>query len=357
MPEADFIGRAAHGEYSKRQGIKDGPGRRARWSHSIYWLNGRVQHSRMIVPRKTRFPHPPEDYLDAFWSRVAERKVGEMDWSRPRYLEALFWAPHPPFDVPEPYYSMYPEDEIELPQTVGRWPDGQPASLLLQPTKIAAAGLDRENWRAVRSAYFGLVTMVDACIGRVIDALKERGAWEESLVIFTQDHGDMLGDHALYQKQCFYEPAAHVPLMIKPPSGWGVEPGRREHLCTASDFCVTVCDAAGADPPPGADARSWLAPLRDANSDWRDEVFMEENGDQHVAPQRRRCVVADVDGETWKYAWHKGDVDELYNVSADPTEVNSLVHEPDCAEIRRGLRGRLNGWMRRTRDFERLPDE
>jgi len=352
VPEAYFGGNE-YFEHAAERGIKRNPQTREFFVPSIEWRGGRPVVDRRGQHRKTRFPHGAEDFLDGWWSRLAAEKVAGLDFSRPQYVEALFWAPHPPMEVPEPYHSMYPPEGIELPETVGRWYDGQPASLLFQTCGHLGHGRLREEFRETWSAYFGLVTMVDECIGRVVAALRERGIWDDALVVFTQDHGDMLGCHHLLQKNCFYEAAAHVPLLIKPPGGAA---GRRAQLASAIDYCPTVCDYAGLESPDGVAGRSLRPVAEQRATEWRDAVFMEYNGDQGRNIWPTRGIVAEADGRLWKYIWTSGDVDELYNVTEDPMEKESLVDCEGHGALRRRLRERLARWMSETGDPVRIED-
>ena len=215
--------------------------------------------------------------------------------------------------------------------------------------------------------YYGFVTMVDECIGRVVRALKSKGLWDEAYVIVTQDHGDMLGEHHLMQKMCPYEPAAHVPLLIKPPRGAGAlqQPNgtardevayrRRAQLVSHVDFADTICDIAGIELLPGSQGRSYMPVLRDARAPWPNHTFMEHHGDQGRGAYWR-AIVADVDGRRLKYIYTPGDVDELYDVTADPREVHSLVAESEYAGLRADLREQLFRWMRDEGDFLDPPD-
>ena len=238
-----------------------------------------------------RFPLPASDYLDMFWARRAAELIRQIDFSRPQFIEVLFWAPHLPFYVPDPYYGMYDPDSLELPETVGRWYDGQPATLLLQTCGAQGALLSREQWRPVWSAYMGLVTMVDDCVGIVIEALRQRGIWDDALVIFQQDHGESLGCHSLFQKHCAYDEAIRIPMLIKPP---GAGTGRREQLVGHIDFADTICDYAGLDRIPGSQGCSMRPLIEGAVTPWRDAHFIEYNGD-HGRSTPIRAVVAEVD--------------------------------------------------------------
>lgn len=185
-------------------------------------------------------------------------------------------------------------------------------------------------------------------MGRVITALKKKGIWEDSLVIFMQDHGEMLGSHALTQKHCHYEEAAHVPLMIKPPGGELV--GRRSQLASHIDLADTLCDYANIPRLPESEGRSLRAVVDGLDTDWRTEVFMEYNGDWGRSTPTR-AIVADTPVGHFKYIYNFGDKDELYDLNADPRETCSLIGSADHQALRFDLRARLAAWMRETDDY------
>jgi len=298
------------------------------------------------LPRRARYTQSAEDFMDVWWSRRIVEKIEALDAATPHYIEALFWAPHPPLVVPEPYFSMYPPEAIDLPETVGRWCDGQPASLLRQTCGQLGHTITRPEYREAWSAYFGLVTMVDECIGRVVEALKAKGIWDDALVVFTQDHGEMLGCHHLFQKHCCYEEATHLPLLVKPPGGGT---GRRSQLTSAVDYCPTICDYAALPEPQGIAGRSIRPIVEGADAAWRDATFLEYSGDT-TRSTPMRAVVADLGGRRLKYIWTQGDIDELYDLAADPLEQHSLVDSADHQAARAALRQRLAQWMQETRD-------
>ncbi len=351
VPAIDLVAYKEWGDYRKARGLRSNPATRAQHVPNLEWADGKPVMALRPQARRTLYPHPAEDYLDCFWTRLAVERIAELDAGRPQYVEVLLWAPHPPLEVPEPYYSMYPPESIELPETVGRWCEGQPASLLLQSCGQMGLGLTREEYREGWSAYLGLVTMVDDCMGRVVEALKARGMWDDALVIFTMDHGDLMGCHHLTQKHSFYEEAAHLPLLAKPPGG---ATGRRHQLTSAIDFCPTVCDYAGAEPPDGVQGMSWRPLVEGRESPWRDAIFMEYSGDQGRNAWPMRSTVADVGGRRWKYNWTRGDTDELYDLDADPMEMHSLAASAEHQALRRQVRGCLAEWMRATGDFVEL---
>lgn len=381
VPNADIDDRRSWNEYARSRGIPPGVGgyddvKDTRVA-ALDFNGDESVIKRFPAPRRILYPHSADDFMDVFWSRDAAGKIADLDTSRPNYVETLFWAPHPPLMVPEPYYSMYPPESIEMPETVGEWYDGQPASLLLQSCAGMGAGSGRRDYIEPWSAYLGLVTMIDDCVGRVVEAIKAKGIWDESLVIFTQDHGELLGEHALCQKHCHYEAAAHIPLLVKAPRDRGVSRGagmsRRAELISAIDYCPTICDYANATPPDGNQGVSYRSLVEDESSssgncgrahgarvvedaatNWRDRTFLEYNGD-HGRNIPSRAVVATVAGQRWKYIYTHLDKDELYNLETDPNETQSRVEDEDCQEIRIDLRDSIGKWMKETGDFFELP--
>ena len=357
IPNARFLASMGYDQHCKDNGISLGPDVRDMYVPNVEFSDDKPVACMRPQSRKALFPHPAEDHKDVFWSHRMVEEVEKLDLSRPQYIEALFWAPHPPLSLPEPYYSMYPEDEIDLPETVGRWYDGQPASLLWQSCGMMGLGRNREEYRQAWSAHMGLTTMVDECIGRVIAALKAKGIWDDAWVIFTQDHGDNLGCHHLTEKHCFFEEAAHIPLMVKPPVGTTVSRNRRPHLVNAIDYSPSICDIADVEQPKGVQGRSWRSIIDNPGAPWRDATYMEYNGDQGRNHMPMRSIVANAQGSTWKYNWTRGDVDELYNLEADPLEMQSLVDHPDCRHLHGELRARLREWMRETSDIVEMEQD
>ncbi len=285
-----------------------------------------------------------EHFLDLWWANRMCEKIRTADPADPHAWLFFAWAPHPPFWIPEPYASMYDPDKIDLPPNVGQWYDGQPPHLL-HGTGAYGTYLQRDEWRKTWAAYFGLVTMVDEAIGRVIQALKDTGFWDDALVIFVQDHGENLGGHRLYQKFVAYEESAHVPLYIKPPGGG--EPSRRSHMVGHVDLAPTICDYTGVAPPDGAQGQSLRPILEDPHAPDPGYAFIEFNGD-HGRGMPYRAVVT----QRYKYIHHFDQgPDELYDLDADPYETDSKIDDENLAAIRDELKTRLVQWMRETGDF------
>lgn len=187
----------------------------------------------------------------------------------------MFFAPHPPLEIPEPWYSSV--ESVELPENVGRWGKGQSPLQLYNLTGILGASKSREDWKEIWRVYMGYVKLLDYCIGEVIKELKAQGIYDNSLIIFTSDHGEMLGSHRLWQKMCLYEEAVRTPLMIKFPKQDQVMTITIEEKVSSIDVLPTLCDYLNLKEPKGCSGKS-LIPLIQKKPFKRDAIFLQYDG-------------------------------------------------------------------------------
>ena len=205
----------------------------------------------------------------------------------------------------------------------------------------------------IRAAYWAMCDHIDAQVGRLLDALERSGQHENTIVIFTSDHGEMLGDHGLYIKGPFlYEEAIHVPLIISWPGR--IEGGRRsEALVELTDLAPTLLDAAELEPEPGMQGRS-LWPLLTGKADlqhFRDDVYCEYYNSNPDKPAHYLTMV-----RTHRHkliAWHNEPVGELYDLKNDPLERHNLWNNPAAAATKTEMLERLSNRMAMT--FDPLP--
>lgn len=306
-------------------------------------VGGRLETLRFSAPNSGCHPFPAEDFLDVYFANQAVDALQQAPDDRPFALFCFLWLPHPPFVIPEPYCSMYDPGQIVLPPNVPGDQVGKPSMHLHHLPGQTGAGRSAEEWRATWASYFGCVTLVDECIGRVLSALDARGLADDTLIVFHPDHGEMLGAHQYFQKMVCYEESAHVPLMVAGPD---IAPGRCEALTSHVDILPTFLDYAGAPTPPQVQGSSLRPLLERSASAVHDAVFVEYNG--NAAPDAfQRCVVQG----RHKYIHNEGDRDELYDLQTDPWEQRNVAHEPASRELRRELRARLSRWMRDTGDL------
>jgi choline-sulfatase len=186
------------------------------------------------------------------------------------------------------------------------------------------------------AGYSGSVSYLDEMIGHLVASLKHMGYGEDTLIIYSSDHGDMAGAHGLWHKQLFYEESGRVPLLF---SGPGVAQGEeRDHIVSLVDMFPTLCEAAGLAIPDHCDGLS-LAPLLQEPGELADRsVFSEIVYDKD---SWRGCMLR---RGPWKYCWYVGDHEELFNLDTDPGEDSNLVGNSKFQDVRNELREELLEW-------------
>jgi arylsulfatase A-like enzyme len=186
---------------------------------------------------------------------------------------------------------------------------------------------------------------LDAQIGRVLDALKETGQEENTLVVATTDHGDMVGAHRMWIKGWIpYEECYRIPMVIRWPGR--IRPGSKtDHLVQLQDLAHTYADAGGAKKMPYADGRS-LLPLFDdpARTDWNDDILCAYYGGEFLYTQRMAV------NRRYKYVFNGFDYDEMYDLQEDPDEMRNLVHESSAKAQTGDMQARLYELMNRFED-------
>ncbi|MCF7689670.1 MAG: sulfatase-like hydrolase/transferase, partial [Cephaloticoccus sp.] len=181
-------------------------------------INGEVRRTDYSTPHAAQWPFAREDFRDDFFSAHAEAAIGQLaGGDQPFAMFVNYWAPHPPLYVPQELTGLFPPDDIELPLNVDCPAEGEPANRRLGIAAQLAEGVDAAGWRRAWSAHLALTRLVDQQVERLLQALETAGVAGDTLVIFTSDHGEHLGQHAMYQKMELYEQAARVPLLVRGP--------------------------------------------------------------------------------------------------------------------------------------------
>jgi len=251
-------------------------------------------------------------------------------------------APHFPFVVPEPYFSQYYPEKADLPNLPPGHLENLPPAAQRLRTTFGFWGHTQEQVRRARATYYGMISYVDDKIGRLMDALDEQGLADNTVVIYTSDHGDMVGEHGLWRKMNFYEQAERIPMQVRWP---GVLPaGRRISKCVSLiDLTATSLEIGGisADEQKEKwkiDGDTMVALLQGRDDSWKDEVFAEHNAH---GTDRARAMVRK--GQ-WKLCYNHGDPAEfeLYALASDPGEFNNLAGRPEHRKVQEELFARIN---------------
>lgn len=205
------------------------------------------------------------------------------------------------------------------------------------PAPHASIAKKQEKWshltsvekRQMIAGYYGMVELADEYVGMVLDAIDRLGIAEETIIIFTSDHGEQLGEHDLYSKFVLREASVRVPLMIYHPD---VKPGSRKQLVELVDIFPTICDYTGAAVPDNIRGRSLRPLLEDEETPvgWRTAVFS-QIGDHMM-----------VRTDAWKLNVYDGLPGELYNLRQDPQEFYNLIEDTRFNETVNQLKGLMD---------------
>lgn len=245
------------------------------------------------------------------------------DPRKPFFLWMSFVRPHPPFDPPQAYFDMYKDLDFPDP-VIGDWAqhDDRDRDGLNPITKYGQVP-DRRLKRA-RAAYYALITHLDDQIGRFMQKLEEYGELNNTVIVFTSDHGELLGDHHLFRKALPYEGSANIPLIVSDPGNQlGVIHGLElSHVTELRDIMPTLLHAAGAAIPDTVDGNSLLPLCRGEQPVWRDYIHGE-----HTYEMMSNHYVTD--GQE-KYIWYSQTGEEQYfDLVQDPQELVNGIANPD----------------------------
>jgi uncharacterized sulfatase len=271
-----------------------------------------------------------DEQTDALGAAHAERRLEAFAREgTPFFLAVGFYRPHTPYVAPKAWFARHPLDTVHLPEVPADHDAGVPPAAI-GSRKKEQDRLVGELGRQALQAYRASVSFVDDQVGKVLGALDRLGLADDTIVVFTSDHGYHLGEHGLWQKRSLFEESARVPLVIAAPGG---ERGVRSHTVELVDVAPTLCDLAGVEPPPGLDGRSLAALVR-------------TSGDVAGFPQRPAFTEVDrgnarergaggrsLRSGKWRYIeWHDArgapTGRQLYDHDTDPHESRNLSADP-----------------------------
>jgi arylsulfatase A-like enzyme len=283
--------------------------------------------------------------------RVADRTIERIAnlGSGPFMFTCSFQCPHDPNVVPSPYYEAFVPDEIALPANFGL----SEARFANEWSRQMVADLGEVGLRELLRIYCGSIKLVDDQVGRVLNALDRTGQTEDTIVVFTSDHGDMAGGHGMFWKSTssFYDEIVRVPLIISYPRQ--IKPGLNGMAASLVDMMPTLLDLVGLPIPQGVQGQS-LAPYLLGKRDpaqARPYSFCER---VHPNPQQTRRVAPGVPssfmirGQGWKYIRYPDGEEFLYDLAKDPGETNNVNAHPSYLDQKSILGHELEVWLEKT---------
>ena len=331
------------------------------------------------VDKPEDFPADEDFVYDGDWDVVFEaiRAIQERPDDQPLCLFLALSHPHPPYGVEEPWFSAV--DRSKLPPrapTPPNW-EGKPSLEKGIQELQGLTGWSEDRWTELRATYYGMCARTDDEVGRLVQALKEAGIYDNSAIFLFSDHGDFTGDYGLVEKtqNTFEDCLTRVPFIVKPPAWVKTQPGRRDALVELVDFRATVEELTGLLPGYTHFGRSVLPLVRGETSQHRDAVFCEGGrlpGEEHCKELQStssqntdglyypRMVMQRQDAahtkavmcrtQDFKYVRRQYEEDELYDLRADPQELRNCIHDPALAPILAQLKERLLTFFMETAD-------
>ncbi len=266
---------------------------------------------------------------------VTDRSIDFLrrrDRSMPFFLMASYLRPHPPLDAPEAFFELYRNMELS-PPAMGDWADRERLQRLGRLTDADTGSVDPELMRQARIGYYACISHLDNQIGRLLDALRDDCSYQDTVIIFTSDHGELLGDHYTFRKTRPYQGSIHIPFILS-----GVHGMKAGSVCNRivelRDILPTLTELAGGEIPPSIDGLSLLGETQ------REYLHGEHSGgdlgNQYIVTERD------------KYCWFmESGREQYFRLDSDPQELHDAIGEPECQEridyLRRILIQELTG--------------
>lgn len=302
-------------------------------------------------------------FLTNEFIRWLDEQVDDRYW----FAHLSFIRPHPPFIVPAPYNTMFAPDEVDgFARAEHRVAEASGHPLMEYFLHYATtdhfvpgaggrvAELTDAEFRQIKATYYGMIAEVDTQLGRVFDAIMARGEWDDTLIVFTSDHAEMLGDHFALGKGGYFDQSQHIPLIIRDPA----EPANRgrkvEAFTEAVDIFPTLLQAMGVEPTHQPDGAS-LYPLiydRIGPEDWRDGVYWEfdfrevtsQLAETWFEAGPAELSLAVVRTAKWKYVHFPTLPPLLFDLERDPQNLVNLAEDPQHLRTRLQMAERLLRW-------------
>lgn len=323
---------ALYSQWCAKQGIIDG------WTFNDPRVRTHREPS-MSTPVALPLGIQTEMTNDAYIADFAIDHIRTRDRSRPFFQVCSFNGPHPPFMIPEPYFSMYDPATVSVPENFGPQLDEPEVNQTSYYRQLFLDhGVDFDSWRKSYAVYWGFTSLIDDQLGRVLSELEAQDLMKNTIVVFLSDHGENLGAHGLWHKMVAYEESIRVPLIIRVPEG-KMQAVRSKAPVSLIDVAPTLSSLCG-------------LPM---HNDWRGAnlapVLCGDDGPPPTRPlfALHRPLGDWMHTKSWrmieidrlKYVWHDGDIAELFDLSSDPFEKKNLAIMTEWRDEVRELHNQL----------------
>ncbi|MFK7764768.1 MAG: sulfatase-like hydrolase/transferase [Roseobacter sp.] len=311
------------------------------------WFMDNADKSARALDEESETPYITSRAMDFM------REAGDTPWC----LHLSYIKPHWPYIVPKPYHNMYgPQTHLDPIRSPDERIDPHPVYGAFMEERVSRAFCDETARTRVLTAYMGLIKQIDDQIGHLITFLDEQGLTEQTMIIFTSDHGDYLGDHWMGEKELFHDASSRVPLIVVDPRPEAdVTRGTTSHaLIEAIDVVPTILNYFGGECVPHILEGHPLQPILDGEVTQVRHVAVSEY-DYSLRDVRRRLGVDVQDAKLtmlfdgcWKYIFAEGFRPMLFNLDSDPDELKDLGGDPHYADDAARMERLFFDWTRRT---------
>jgi len=315
-----------------------------------------------VYPARVAEKHSETTYTTNRAIDFLEQQEGEQHWC----LHLSYIKPHWPLIAPAPYHDLYGSKDVQAVERAD--------SELHNPHPVYAAFMEQEYSESyarddvresVIPVYMGLIRQIDDQLGRLFEYMKQTDQYDNTMIVFTSDHGDYLGDHWLGEKDLFHEPSVRIPLIIVNPNSTADE--TRGSVCTemveSVDLLPTFVEYAGANICHERVEGCSLMPLLRSQAvpaNWRryavSEIDYSERGPRsllNLSPYDCRALM--IREQRWKYIHHNRFRPQLFDLREDPQELVDLGEDPACRKVRRNMQQLLIDWRRRQKPRVGIP--
>lgn len=327
------------------------------------WLKERVPDLAERLAKKQSYPHGvnvhnwrlPEEVHSSHY--IADRTVEFLEQAdeQPFFLHVSFPDPHYPFTVPEAYANLYDPAKMPPPiapvtesqdmpplhtqvylrqETAEIHPDGRPVDRVIGTPPHVYSDYTVKDWQQVKAIYYGMVSLIDHSIGRILDTVDRQNMWENTHIVFLSDHGDYLGDHGFYGKGLPYDSVLRVPMIWTGP---GIHSDHTiDSVESTLDITPTLLDIVGIPEPEAMQGIS-LQIVLEGEVQKRSSIAMAENDDDFAGVRMRTITT-----RRWRLTYYLNEnFGELIDRQDDPNEMQNLWNNPDYLSIKQELLSQL----------------
>jgi len=337
-------------------------GYRTVWFGKTHWGDPRFQdggagaaHQRAARDEQDEsLSRLPQDSMVSTWPveknaehATANEALAFLDQNRDRkfFLGVSFVKPHFPFTIQQPYYDRY-KDKVTLPRASAKLIADLPSLSKEEREKYGHAQATDAEILRTKALYYGMVTYVDEEFGRILKKLDDLGLREKTIIVYTADHGEMLGDRGIWYKNSFYDGSATIPFIWSFPHA--LSPGSVIRTPAMNlDILPTLADLCGLPKPGGLEGTSLLPVMQGADAGL-DRIALSENYRGNFAGRMIRTA-------RWKYFFYTNGEEYLYDLQADPGEETNLVTDPARRALADELRQKASaGWVQSKRGIREI---